>query len=549
MEQDFQIKFKGVIATLGEHFSSHDFIKAFCARYEKDYLKWCNESSLQKTNAKIGRLLVKNQKALGIEKEELVESETFHGTIVKVQEWKKVILTLLLVLMSSVTSFGQDFVNPFGDWKWIYLEKGNKHSAEYPVRMTYYTYESHPQYKIVDKAVYDEKGTLKCILPIYVGAEVSSEIETVLAEKSESDFQEKVKSTANEIIKSFPIPANFAFPSGSESTVQRCYKNIISNLEKGIYGRCALFKLVKIKKTKSNGNVIGNLLAKKIGALYNPVNLKKTEAYENVIKKFKEKDWAFLNNYADSINSHNKHWKFHVEKEYDEYASLTVARIYVDIHSDAASKQPVTDEQRLQAEAEVLKSLVEKAKFNDEVQKDAKKALELSLCVSDYKSNKYAVNKEPQKVRIKIEEYLGLRRDDEKNKAEANEFLQSFCKNAGIKYTPGMTKDEFEAAYVKKHGKSNYQLFNQVAATMQDYYKKALFGIVMESADENSKTAYRYINQLKEDNSKWTENLMTISRVNDTSFRLKYGSEDKKSVIVKYYSEKPFTCTYRVVVE
>lgn len=73
----------------------------------------------------------------------------------------------------------------------------------------------------------------------------------------------------------------------------------------------------------------------------------------------------------------------------------------------------------------------------------------------------------------------------------------------------------------------------------------------MVSADENNKTAYRYINQLKNDNSKWTENLITISRVNDTSFRLEYGSEEngKKSVIVNYFSEKPFTNTYKVTVE
>ena len=536
MEQNLQNKFKGVIATLGNRFSSHDFIKAFLAKHEEDYRKWFSDLSLQETHAKIGKLLVDNQKALGIEKDERIESETFHGTIVKIQGWKKVFLTLVLALMSSVHGISQDFVNAFGDWKWIYTEVGAKHSTEYPVRMTYYTYDSHPQYKIVDNAIYDEKGTLKCILPISISrywgdTEFSSKVETILGENSERDFQEKVKSTANEIVKSFPLPANFAYYFGSNELFQRSCENITNDLKLGKPGMYKLFNFVKIKQTESG---------------------------EKIIQKLKKKDLTFLDNYADSINSHNKHWKLMVVKGragFDPSRGVfdegIVAKIYVNIYPGVVSRQPITDEQRLQAETEVWKSFEEKATIDEKAQKDAKNALELSLCASDYMNNKYEVNNESEKVRMKIEQELGLRTNDEEVEAMANELLQSFCKNAGIKYSPGMTKEEIKTAYVKKYGKLDYKLFNELAATMRDFYKKALFGSLMVSADENNKTAYRYINQLKNDNSKWTENLITISRVNDTSFRLEYGSEEngKKSVIVNYFSEKPFTNTYKVTVE
>ncbi len=77
MEQDLQNKFEDVIDALGEHFSSHDFIKVFLAKHEEDYRKWFSEMSLQETYAKIGRLLVEDRKSLCIEKNGRVESETF----------------------------------------------------------------------------------------------------------------------------------------------------------------------------------------------------------------------------------------------------------------------------------------------------------------------------------------------------------------------------------------------------------------------------------------------------------------------------------------
>ena len=52
MDQSLKEKFKHVIMTLGEQFTSHDFIKKFLAEYEDDYREWFANASLQSVNAK-----------------------------------------------------------------------------------------------------------------------------------------------------------------------------------------------------------------------------------------------------------------------------------------------------------------------------------------------------------------------------------------------------------------------------------------------------------------------------------------------------------------
>ena len=52
MDQSLKEKFKNVIMTLGEQFTSHDFIKKFLAEYEDDYREWFANASLQSVNAK-----------------------------------------------------------------------------------------------------------------------------------------------------------------------------------------------------------------------------------------------------------------------------------------------------------------------------------------------------------------------------------------------------------------------------------------------------------------------------------------------------------------
>jgi len=89
MEQMLLEKFKQVIATLDEQFTSHDFIKNFLKLYENEYREWFNESSLPVVHSNIGKILVNNQEKLGIEKNGRVNSETFHGTLGNVQSWKK----------------------------------------------------------------------------------------------------------------------------------------------------------------------------------------------------------------------------------------------------------------------------------------------------------------------------------------------------------------------------------------------------------------------------------------------------------------------------
>ena len=66
----------------------------------------------------------------------------------------------------------------------------------------------------------------------------------------------------------------------------------------------------------------------------------------------------------------------------------------------------------------------------------------------------------------------------------------------------------------------------------------------------NVSTANRYIQQLNHDNSKWTSYIKSITRIDDTSFKLTYGEgHDNKYVTIKYETDMPFSYKYEIIVD
>lgn len=78
---------------------------------------------------------------------------------------KKILFILLIIIINTLTTTGQ--VSQSGkkpaivhDWSWIKKEEGTKISTTYPEIVTYYRYDSHPEYRVIMSEAYDSKGNL-----------------------------------------------------------------------------------------------------------------------------------------------------------------------------------------------------------------------------------------------------------------------------------------------------------------------------------------------------------------------------------------------------
>ena len=76
-------------------FSSHDFIKVYCSRYEREYIDWLISKSgrgraFQTVHSQIGRFLMRNEGKISpvYLHTDRNDSETVHGTIDQPMWWE-----------------------------------------------------------------------------------------------------------------------------------------------------------------------------------------------------------------------------------------------------------------------------------------------------------------------------------------------------------------------------------------------------------------------------------------------------------------------------
>ena len=83
-----------VINSLDSDFSSHDFLKKFSQKFEKDYVKLLSKyndrnGAFQTVHKMTGFFLSKNKEQFNIDKTIHKKSENVHGNKTYVQYWKK----------------------------------------------------------------------------------------------------------------------------------------------------------------------------------------------------------------------------------------------------------------------------------------------------------------------------------------------------------------------------------------------------------------------------------------------------------------------------
>lgn len=53
-----------------------------------------------------------------------------------------------------------DFVEQITGWEWLYIEDRDYKTLEYPTKVSFYSYPSHPQYRVIGNGIYDSTGKL-----------------------------------------------------------------------------------------------------------------------------------------------------------------------------------------------------------------------------------------------------------------------------------------------------------------------------------------------------------------------------------------------------
>ncbi len=93
MQQNISHLRNDIISELESEFNSHDFIKKFVKRFERDYVVFLNNyndsDAFRTVNSQIAKFLADNDTRLNIQKTQKVKSENIFGEIDEIQGWKK----------------------------------------------------------------------------------------------------------------------------------------------------------------------------------------------------------------------------------------------------------------------------------------------------------------------------------------------------------------------------------------------------------------------------------------------------------------------------
>lgn len=586
MDQSLKEKFKNVIMTLGEQFTSHDFIKKFLAEYEDDYREWFANASLQSVNAKIGKMLSDNQEALGIMKSIKVNSETFHGTMGNIQKWQKVksvlasgtvkcfLLIAVLFVLESLNGYVyadnsyqkesgsiiKSLENQVKGWEWLFTEESNIIREHYPNEVSFNQYASHPEYRIkyynessCSQIVFDTCGNLVRVgylapyeINIYAPSAVSETIKNresravcTLLRNHFTNILKKMNSlyNSNSTFYFFSFN-NFKKHDPIDFGDLNCLLETEEYEDKEEWYNC-----LRKAGLKVDNDTISCGIIKKV----NKIDLLGgTNVYYEKYNYLKVDDIAALQQWYDKLSKGNKDYTFILEtkpvskKKYSAFlkcvSHLNVSNAKIYQPSIAVFVEHIDDS---------------KTKIMGEIETE----LMNTELVKAYHANKYNVSAEAESVKNEIEIGLGLRKInyeiDEKKKERM--FLEVLASTLNINYKPGMTKEQIRAI-VRKH----YEGYPAAETAKELAAAAATAGLIVEKKinnDTNSKRdnnaidkASRYIEQLKSDYMKNFNETPIVTRVDDCTFNVKYTFKDQSShnVIVSFDSKKPYEIGYTI---
>lgn len=593
MDQSLKEKFKNVIMTLDEQFTSHDFIKKFLAKYEDDYREWVANASLQSVNAKIGKILSDNQEALGIMKSIKVNSETFHGTMGNIQKWQKVksvlasgtvkcflLIAVLFVLESlngyvyADNSYQEESMSVIESlekqvkgWEWLFTEESDLIREHYPNDVSFNQYASHPEYRI---KYYDESGCKKIVFdtcgnlvrvgflaPYEINIYAPSAVSETIKESESRAVCTLLRNHFTNIFKEMNSlhESNSTFYFFSLNNEHYQSNLVVPNylLETGEYeDKEEWYNCLRKAGLKVDNDTIscGIGIIKKVNKIENRIGLLgllgRRDVYYDKCNHLEVDDIAALQQWYDKMPKGNKDYTFIIETK-------PVSKKKYSAFLKCVSHLNVSNAKIYQPSIAVFVEHIDDSKTK--IMREIETELMNTELVKAYHANKYNVSAEAESVKNEIEIGLGLRKInyeiDEKEKER--ELIKALASTLNINYKPGMTKEQIGAIVRKRYeGYPAAEIAKELAPaviTASLIVEKKIHNDANSKRDKNAvDKASRYIEQLKSDYMKNFNETPIVTRVDDCTFNVKYTFKNQSphNVIVSFNSKKPYEIGYTI---
>jgi hypothetical protein len=444
------------------------------------------------------------------------------------------IVALLLTNISfAIADDLKDFNQQTQGWEWLFTEKREYQKVSYPIETNYVVFENHPNYRVRGRFVYDKSGKLirvAYLLSNYYKkwnlSEMLSDYNHTLNTLINSDLRETIHTKMSQVV----LPKKCI--SQLNSWEGYYWDNIITMDNRG-------YK--KLEELDSpNDNPLPRSIIVKVGKIVKenrmPLAQKKLTEVKTVVEQVNH-DTSVVTLYmiGDEVYARcNQDW---LESKRNE--------TYQELNKKAAKY----------CEYKSYGSNDFENYWNDTNReyRMAEKWLLDALLAEDYKNNKYNVNgTQTAEVLTEIEERLGIRKREvvvKDKETERREMMTAVCEMLGIKYQNGINMLGMSAQLRKLHPTWSEQYIRD-QITQTTFQVAMTMGLAKAGGNrESCPEADKYIAQLTADR-KGEYTISNVERMDDVTFKIHFDtrSPQRYAVIVKYYSEKPYSFMFEKTV-
>ena len=448
----------------------------------------------------------------------------------KIVNMRRFLICLFFLTASVLTVTAgddTDFLQQTKGWEWLFTEKSDIQRVTYPIETNYRVFENHPDYRVRGRFVYDKTGNLKRVSYL-----LSTYYEKWNLHNMLQDYNRALDTLVSEILGVvLDRSAQIVFP-------KKC--KLSSYYEYPIFVTADFRKLTRLDNLASpNDNPLPQELYVKIGQVSKensmPLAQKKLKEVEMAVEQAnQDTSTVMLYMVENGIYARCNH----------EWLERKRNKIFEKLQKKAAEYCDKNDFQ--------LKHGYEKYwEETNEEYRHAELWIRHALVVEDYKNNKYNVRgRLPEEALVYIEETLGIREKKavvKDKEAERREMMTAVCEMLGIKYQDGINMQGMYAQLKKMHPTwSSQYIIDQITQTT--FQVSMILGL-NEVGGENKKQypeADKYLAQLRADHD-GEYKISNVERMDDVTFKIHFDTKatQRYAIIVKYYSDKPFSFNYK----
>ena len=466
-----------------------------------------------------------------------------------------IVATLLTNISFATADDMKDFNQQTQGWEWLFTEKSDIQRVTYPIKTNYRVFENHPDYRVRGRFVYDKTGNLKRVSYLLSTYYEKWNLHNMLLDYNkaldtliDNELTQEIIDRTAQIV--FPKKCKLRQNNSNEWTMEvvngthqlvppkKCELRQNSMYE--VFVTDDFQELTKMEVlTSPDDNPLPRYLIVKIGQVSKENNMplaqKKLKEVEMAVEQANQ-DTSVVTLYMvdNGIYARCNH----------EWLESKRNKIFEKLQKKAAE---YCDKNDFQLKHGYKKYWEE----TNEEYRHAELWMKHALVIEDYKNNKYNVRgRLPEDALINIEETLGIRKKEvvvKNEETKRRETMTAVCELLGIKYQDGINMQGMYAQLKKMHPTwSSQYIIDQITQTT---FQVSMTLGLNEVGGENKKQypeADKYLAQLRADHD-GEYKISNVERMDDVTFKIHFDTKatQRYAIIVKYYSDKPFSFNYK----